>query len=265
MQSRTLNVILAVSLLALISVPIWHAHITGAENFALQHRVAELSRDLAVAKMGQGPCIAPAPRAVSEPASPAKSPQPVQSAPRKDPSVPKLNEDLASARARISELESKVLSLEADRATLAQQRQQELTAAEDSCRSRVADVQRALEAAQTDLKAAQQHAALFETENANLRKAQAQTSKSAASLTSGSSEIDELSRRRETYLKNLFRRFREIDTEYRTIIRDPQGARSNDAALLQIQNTLAQAEDDIRQIDSLTAKTLLVEKRKEKN
>jgi hypothetical protein len=35
--------------------------------------------------------------------------------------------------------------------------------------------------------------------------------------------------------------------------------------LLRIQATLSQAEEDLRQIDSLNAKTLLVEKRQEKN
>jgi hypothetical protein len=61
------------------------------------------------------------------------------------------------------------------------------------------------------------------------------------------------------------RRYREIDNEYRALLRDPQGAHTNDAAVFRIQGTLAQAEDDLRQIDSLNAKTLLVEKRREKN
>ena len=49
------------------------------------------------------------------------------------------------------------------------------------------------------------------------------------------------------------------------MLRDPQTGRPDDAAVFRLQGTLAQAEDDLRQIDSLTAKTLLVEKKREKN
>jgi chromosome segregation ATPase len=180
-----------------------------------------------------------------------------------------LKEDLAQARARISELESQVLSLQADRASLAQQREQEAAASEVSCRTRMADAQTALESVQAELKAAQQRAALFEAENENLRKAQAAPSKVAArSGSSPEGDLDELSRRRDTYLKSVIRRYREIDNEYRALLRDPQqgqGPRANDPAVFHIQSVLAQAEDDLRQIDSLTAKTLLVEKNHEKN
>jgi hypothetical protein len=74
-----------------------------------------------------------------------------------------------------------------------------------------------------------------------------------------------LSQRRETYLKNLLRRYREIDSEYRARLSDPQSNHTNDAAIFRIQGTLAQAEDDLRQIESLNAKTLLVEKQRDEN
>ena len=142
--------------------------------------------------------------------------------------LPKLNEDLAAARSRVSELESEVLSLKADRATLSQQRQQELTAGEETCRTRIADTQRSLESAQVEVKAAQQRATLYEAENENLRKAQVSAPKAVTAARASGYHIR--GRTRRTFpppryvLKSLMRRYREIDNEYRALLRDPQAA-----------------------------------------
>jgi len=268
MQSKATTFSLSALCALLLGILLWRASAANAEKEQWQARVATLSQQLATAKIGTPPPIAELPSATTSPSTPLKAlpVQPYRAATAAAAALPKLNEDLAAARTRISELESKVLSLEADRAALTQQRQQELTAADETCRSRVADVQHSLESAQADLKAAQQRAALYESENENLRKAQAPAPKAAArSNAEPEGELDGLSRRRDTYLKTLIRRYREIDTEYRNLLRgDPQGTHPNDAAVLRIQTTLSQAEDDLRQIDSLTAKTLLVEKRREK-
>lgn len=270
MQSKTTTFSL-VALSALLAVLLlWRVAAGDPEKKALQAQVATLSRELAAAqpKMASVPTAAETPREVKPSAAmPVKpSPETAQRA-ASSVTVTKLNEELAAARARISELESKVLSLDADRATLTQQRQQELTAADQTCRTRIAETQRSLESAQTDLKAAQQRATLFETENENLRKAQAASAKTAARAPAAvpEGELDELSRRRDGYLKSLLRRYREIDADYRAFMRDPQGPHTTDPALLRIQATLSQAEEDLRQIDSLNAKTLLVEKRRDKN
>ena len=267
MQSKTTTFSL-IALCALLGVLLlWRVSAVDPEKKQLEVRVAALTQELLSAKAAM-----PAPSSVA--AAPIAT-LPSSAPPRPTPerpnhalaALPKLNDDLANARSRVSELESKVLSLEAARATLTQQRQQELTAAEETCRARVADTQRSLESAQAEIKAAQQRATLFEAENENLRKAQAAAHKAATTARATPApegELDELSRRRDTYLKSLIRRYREIDNEYRAIIRDPQAAHPNDAALFRVQATLSQAEDDLRQIDSLTAKTLLVEKRREK-
>jgi hypothetical protein len=261
MQSRTTTVSLIALCAVLAGVLFWRTH-SNAEKKSLEERVAALSQELAAAKKQPRELQPVVPREQAPIAAPRLLPEKDQHA----AIVPKTSEDLAAARARVSELESKVLSLEADRATLTQQRQQELSAREESCTSRIADVQRLVETAQADLKAAQQRTALFETENENLRKAQLSLTKTNTKTGAvADSDLDELSRRRDTYLKSLMRRYREIDNEYRALLRDPQGAHTNDAAVFRIQGTLAQAEDDLRQIDSLNAKTLLVEKRREKN
>jgi hypothetical protein len=266
MQSRTTTFSLIALCALLGSILIWRAISSDAEKAQLRARVAVLSQELYADKTASAPIPAPLAQTTKTPSAPVLPaiPPPIR---RDAVTIPKLNEDLAAARTRISELESKVLSLDADRATLTQQRQQELTASEESCRTRIADTQVALEKAQTDLKAAQQRATLFESENENLRKAQPSAVKAAAKTAAGApeGELDELSRRRDTYLKSLMRRYREIDNEYRALLRDPQGTHTTDPAVFRIQGTLSQAEDDLRQIDSLTAKTLLVEKRRDKN
>ncbi len=268
MQSKTTTFSLIALCALLGGLLLWRISTGAAETRILEARISALSQEVAAAARQPGkPAVS-----VAEDAVAIKAPAPISKAgsePQQRTSTAalvKLNEDLAAARMRISDLESKVLSLNADKAALAQQRQEELTASEETCRTRTADVQRSLEAAQADLKTAQQRAVVFEAENENLRKAQAAAPKAAVrSAPASEGELDELSRRRDGYLKSLVRRYREIDNDYRAFIRDPQGPHVNDPALLRIQATLSQAEEDLRQIDSLNAKTLLVEKRRDKN
>ncbi len=269
MQSKTTTFSL-IALCALLGVLLlWRVAIAGDDKKTLASRVDTLTQELAVAKQQ-------ALAAAHQPAAAVEIKQPVAAAPVASDaqqraaslaSIAKLNEDLAAARSRVSELESKILSIDADRATLAQQRQQELTAAEETCRAKIADAQQSLATLQSDLKSSQQRATMFEAENENLRKAQASAVRTVAhsSAPSPEGELDELSRRRDAYLKSLIRRYRDIDNDYRAFMRDPQGPHSSDPAILRIQATLSQAEEDLRQIDSLNAKTLLVEKRHEKN
>ena len=268
MQSKTTTFSLIALCALLGSMLLWRLSAVSADTRSLEARISVLSQELAAAREQRVPAASVTESPVTE--------KPTVSKPSAGPSLQrtsttelaKLNADLATARTRISDLESKVLSLDADKATITQQRQQELAASEETCRTRVAEVQRSLEAAQADVKTAQQRAVLFESENENLRKAQNVAPKAAvrsAATAAPEGELDELSRRRDAYLKSLIRRYREIDNDYRAFMRDPQGPHVNDPALLRIQATLSQAEEDLRQIDSLNAKTLLVEKRRDKN
>jgi hypothetical protein len=267
MQSKTTTFSLIALCALLGALLIWRLAAGDPEKKSFEARIAVLTQQLAAARQAAAPTppVFEPPQenrtAVAPPKALPGPPQHVSAA----PAIAQLNEDLAAARSRISELESKILGLEADRATLTQQRQQELTASEETCRTRIADTQRSLETAQIDLKSAQQKAALFESENENLRKSQASAVKVAARAIPPEGALDELSRRRDGYLKSLIRRYREIDNDYRAFMRDAQASRASDPAMLRIQATLSQAEEDLRQIDSLNAKTLLVEKRREKN
>jgi hypothetical protein len=265
MQSKTTTFSL-IALSALLAILLlWRTAAGSADKTELNARITALTGQLTAARqqpLPAAPVVEPPPeKTQSAPVPKSATLHDQRSVP--SPIIAKLNDDLAAARSRVSELESKVLSLEADRATLTQQRQQELMASEESCRARIADAQQSLETAQTDLRAAQKRSALFESENENLRKAAGKTSAHGPGAPEG--ELDELSRRRDSYLKSLIRRYREIDNDYRAFIRDPQAGHSGDPALLRIQATLSQAEEDLRQIDSLNAKTLLVEKRRDKN
>jgi chromosome segregation ATPase len=258
-----------VALCVLLSVLLlWRSGSAATEKSRLESRVSALTQELTAARQTSAPAPPPVeqlPRDAKLPTAPAK-PHSESASRAAAASAVKLNEDLAAARLRISDLESKLLSLEADRAALAKQRQQELTTAAETCRTQIADTQHSLETAQADLKSAQRRVALFESENENLRKSQASALKTPARASSvPDGELDELSRRRDGYLKSLIRRYREIDNDYRVVMRDPQGPRTTDPAMLRIQATLSQAEEDLRQIDYLNAKTLLVEKRQEKN
>jgi uncharacterized coiled-coil protein SlyX len=267
MQSKTTTFSL-IALCALLSALLfWRVSATNSEKRGLEAHITSLTQDLANARQTatRAPAVTEPPHEAKLPPNPAKPAREIAQLAASSAAIAKLNDDLAIARTRISELESKVLSLAADKAAIAQQRQQDVTASEETCRARIADAQRSVETVQSDLRAAQQRLEIFETENENLRKSQAVARAMTRSSAVPQNQLDDLSRRRDAYLKSLIRRYREIDNDYRSYLRDPQGLHPSDPAILRIQATLSQAEEDLRQIDSLDAKTLLVEKRREKN
>ena len=108
--------------------------------------------------------------------------------------------------------------------------------------------------------------AAYKAANDRLAKVAADAAAATRQTTTASREIDDLSRRRENYMTSLQRRFREVTDLYRGFALDQQnrgagvvGNASNPPMmqagdLSRIQNAIAQAEDDLRQVQSLNAR-----------
>ncbi len=69
-------------------------------------------------------------------------------------------------------------------------------------------------------------------------------------LTKISDDFDDLNRRRDQYMTNVLRRYREVTDLYRTLSLRQEGPRDD---LSRIQNAISLAEEDMRQLQSLNA------------
>jgi hypothetical protein len=71
--------------------------------------------------------------------------------------------------------------------------------------------------------------------------------------------MDELARRRETYLSNLLRKYRDVNDQLRSLsarldrFRDSNSAPSFSTDLPRLQSLVQGAEEDLRQVQSLDA------------
>lgn len=108
----------------------------------------------------------------------------------------------------------------------------------------------------------------YKQANERVAKMAADSASTTRQITANSREIDDLSRRRENYMTSLQRRFREVTDLYRGFALDQQnrgtnvsgGVNNSNPPMMQagdlsrIQNAIAQAEDDLRQVQTINAR-----------
>jgi ABC-type uncharacterized transport system ATPase subunit len=79
-------------------------------------------------------------------------------------------------------------------------------------------------------------------------------------------ELQSIHKRREVYLNGILRRYRQITEQYRSLSGVMQAQRTDapaagSADLSRIQDSIAMAEDDLRQLNNLNAQALLIQKK----
>ena len=174
-----------------------------------------------------------------------------------------LNQSIADAarlQARINDLESR-----ADAATL---EKRGLAAELQASRNDLVSANRAVETVRAELSANKSRLAELESASANWKQESAKASQSAAQFDQTVSErLENLFRRRETFVNNILRRYREITEQYRAMVgvmdsrRDRQSAPVDSSDISRIQNAISLTEEDIRQIHALDAQVQRLEKK----
>ena len=118
--------------------------------------------------------------------------------------------------------------------------------------------------AQSDI--ARQRVAALEADNAKLKTDTAAATARAADVAHIIASLQDLDRRREVYLTSILRRYRDITGEFRAMSsmldtsHDPNSGACGGAALSRIQNAVNSAEDDMRQLNELNARSQKLEK-----
>lgn len=154
---------------------------------------------------------------------------------------------LADARRRLDELEAKLAA--------ALKESEQLAASQKDLEERLQTATRLTESLQTQIRSREERLAQSEVSNQDLRKRSEDASRRLGNLSDLTAQMDDVTRRRETYLNNVLRRYREATELFRTLSLRLEGANTVSTELSRIQQAITAADEDIRQINSLNAQS----------
>lgn len=171
---------------------------------------------------------------------------------------------LTEARKSLDDLEHRLHEAEA-KITALNQEQQKFAESRRDLEDRLETANRVSAALDAEVKGRNDRMVRIDSTNRELQKKFDEASKQVAKLTKASGEIDEISRRREVYLNNVLRRYREVTDLYRTLavrMNSPRetGLPSPGTDLSRIQNAILLAEEDLRQLQTLSAQAAKLHK-----
>ncbi len=221
------------------------------ENRDLRAQVDQLAAELR-ALQGQPGVAAAGPGALSQ-ARKADLPPATLDALR---NLGQLREDLASARAagerwqdRITQLEGEIEKVKDENAVLST-RQRDLE-------EQAAGAGRLVDAMRAELKGKNDRLAPLELANQAMREENRQSREKLRRLAELSAQLEDVNRRRESYLTNILRRYREITDQYRALNGRGEDRPASQAPggteASRIENAVSLAEEDLRQLRNLNA------------
>ena len=250
------------------AVVAWQAHANrqqamrlaqlSAETERLRGRVAELTRADAT------PPGAPAPAPVVETqngprkANPAINPEDAIAIQRLKLSLADANASIARLESRADEAEAQIQNLRLDNKRLA--------GSEADLQENLAAANQAVDTLQKELKSSRDRATQVEIAYQKLRDQSGGDAQKIAQLQQLSTELQGIHQRREVYLNSILRRYKQITEQYRSMSGVLQAQRTDapaagSADLARIQDSIAMAEEDLRQLNNLNAQALLIQKK----
>jgi DNA repair exonuclease SbcCD ATPase subunit len=176
-----------------------------------------------------------------------------------------LRESLAQTTAEMDRLRSRVSDLQGQVESAAADNRRLSAAAEESKKG-LAEADQAIETLRAELKANNARAVQLDSLNSKMKEEAAAGKQSSSQIQQIVSDLDGIFRRREMYLNNMLRRYREITEQYRAMSgvigsRDRETAAVGSAEISRIQNSIALAEEDLKQVSALNAQASRLEKK----
>jgi chromosome segregation ATPase len=250
------------------AVVAWQAHANrqqamrlaqlSAETERLRGRVAELAR------AASAPAGVPAPAPAAETQNGPRAPNPAIN-PEDAIAIQRLKLSLADANSSVARLESRADEAEAQIQNLRLENKR-LAGSEADLQENLAAANQAVDTLQKELKSSRDRATQVEIAYQKLRDQSGGDGQKIAQLQQLSVELQEIHQRREAYLTSILRRYKQITEQYRSISGVLQAQRTDGPAtgstdLARIQDSIAMAEEDLRQLNSLDAQARLIQKK----
>ena len=180
--------------------------------------------------------------------------------------IQRLRDSMAQLHGDLARLQAQTSDLEAQNGKLAAENQRLAVAGED-LKVSLAEANRTVASLRVELQGGQDRISQLVSENSRLLQENTAGKQSAGELRQVTTDLEEIFRRRQMYLNNILRRYKEITEQYRSLSgvldsrRDREAVPVNSAEISRIQNTIAMAEEDLKQISALNAQAQRLEKK----
>lgn len=248
-------------------VVIWEIH----ANRDQAARIAQLSAEIDRAKQQMDALRR---QAVNPPAAPEPTPPEVQNLPRgaqmtvatDDAAlISRLRSGLADANASIARLQSRADEDQAELQNLRIEKKR-LSGSEADLTESLSTANQTIDALQRELKSNREHVTQVEIAYQKLRDQGGADARKLAELQQLAVELQDIYQHREVYLNSILRRYRQITDQYRAMSGVLQAQRTDapgagSADLARIQDSIAMAEEDLRQLNALSAQALRIQKK----
>ena len=186
---------------------------------------------------------------------------------RRDATIAQLTTELNAAQAGITQLQENLSAARDENEKALASSSQRYQALQAELQSRLDELQTELNSTQADVRSSRRRNAALQAANAQLRAANSEGSARAAEREHILSGLQDLDRRRESYLTSIADRYRNITSQFRTMsgmLNSNRGQDSNafsGAALDLIQNAISLSDNDLQRLSELNAKAFQLEKR----
>ena len=180
--------------------------------------------------------------------------------------IARLDHDLAESTANNADLQAKLTAANAQVAQLQSSGDERLQKQQADSQSQLDELQKKLDAAQSSAEIARQRSSVLEADNSQLKSDSSSANARADDVVHIIANLQDLERRREVYLTNILRRYRDITDEFHAMSsimdtsHDAGSSACGGAALSRIQSAVTSAEDDMRQMNELNARSQKLEK-----
>jgi predicted nuclease with TOPRIM domain len=176
-----------------------------------------------------------------------------------------LQDNLTQANASITALQSQIQDLQAQMEKVTAQNKR-LSASTEELNDKLAGAGRETSALEQQIKTRNDRVAQLEIANQKLRNQNDSDAARTSQFAQFSAELQEINRRRETYLNAILRRYKDVTEQYRNLYgilenRRPESPAVSGADLSRIQNSVAMAEEDMRQLNGLNAQAARLQKK----
>jgi hypothetical protein len=180
--------------------------------------------------------------------------------------IERLDHDLAEAHATITDLQTQLSTSTDQHGKALANAEDHLLKQQADSQAQLDDLQKKLDAAVAASDIARQRAAVLEADNAQFKTDTTGATARAADVAHIIANLQDMDRRRDVYLTSILRRYRDITDEFRAMSsmmdtsHDASSSACSGAALSRIQSAVTSAEDDLRQLNDLSARTQKLEK-----
>jgi chromosome segregation ATPase len=178
----------------------------------------------------------------------------------------RLKDNLVSATSTIEQLRARMQVLETQIEELRQQNRT-LGSREADLEDNLAGANRLVGALQAELKGKSQRLAPLQAANESLRQENDQIKDKLSRVTKLAAQLEEINRRREDYLSNILRRYRDVTEQYRAFAAQADSPAAGPAGgeVSRIQNAISMTEEDLRQLNDLNAQAERLQRRMTKD